>query len=106
MACQMEASRTELIQVGIGNPEGDMIFHSSASRLDFKGYQAVYEDAYQGVLNGLNSQLVLFLTNRALACYENWPFSAGSSWTLKQLGPVKTPKEKLHIRIISRPCPN
>ncbi|EMS48897.1 DNA topoisomerase 1 [Triticum urartu] len=43
MACQMEASRTELIQVGIGNPEGDMIFHSSASRLDFKGYQAVYE---------------------------------------------------------------
>uniref|UniRef100_M8AWA1 DNA topoisomerase n=1 Tax=Aegilops tauschii TaxID=37682 RepID=M8AWA1_AEGTA len=44
MACQMEASRTELIQVGIGNPEGDMIFHSSASRLDFKGYQAVYED--------------------------------------------------------------
>ncbi|CAM0914163.1 unnamed protein product [Alopecurus aequalis] len=44
MACQMEASRTELIQVDIGNPEGDMTFHSSASRLDFKGYQAVYED--------------------------------------------------------------
>uniref|UniRef100_A0A453RBH7 DNA topoisomerase n=1 Tax=Aegilops tauschii subsp. strangulata TaxID=200361 RepID=A0A453RBH7_AEGTS len=44
MACQMEASRTELIQVDISNPEGDMIFHSSASRLDFKGYQAVYED--------------------------------------------------------------
>ncbi|XP_047075908.1 DNA topoisomerase 1-like [Lolium rigidum] len=44
MACQMDASRTELIQVDIGNPEGDMTFHSSASRLDFKGYQAVYED--------------------------------------------------------------
>ncbi|XP_006656881.1 DNA topoisomerase 1 [Oryza brachyantha] len=44
MACQMEASRTEMIQVDIGNSEGDMIFHSSASRLEFKGYQAVYDD--------------------------------------------------------------
>uniref|UniRef100_A0ACD5ZA42 Uncharacterized protein n=1 Tax=Avena sativa TaxID=4498 RepID=A0ACD5ZA42_AVESA len=44
MACQMEASTIELIQVDIGNPEGDMTFHSSASRLDFKGFQAVYED--------------------------------------------------------------
>ncbi|KAK3128969.1 hypothetical protein QOZ80_6BG0469160 [Eleusine coracana subsp. coracana] len=44
MACQMESSRTEMIQVDIGTPKGDMIFHSSASRLDFKGYQAVYED--------------------------------------------------------------
>ncbi|XP_062233080.1 uncharacterized protein LOC133930445 isoform X2 [Phragmites australis] len=44
MACQMEASRTEMIQVDIGTPEGDMIFHSAASRLDFEGYQAVYED--------------------------------------------------------------
>ncbi|CAL4925098.1 unnamed protein product [Urochloa decumbens] len=44
MACQMEASRTDLIQVDIGTPKGGMIFHSSASRLDFKGYQAVYED--------------------------------------------------------------
>nr|CAB3467797.1 unnamed protein product [Digitaria exilis] len=44
MACQMEASRTEMIQVDIGTPKGDMSFHSSASRLEFKGYQAVYED--------------------------------------------------------------
>ncbi|TKW20969.1 hypothetical protein SEVIR_4G193000v4 [Setaria viridis] len=44
MACQMEASRTDLIQVDIGTPGGDMSFHSSASRLDFKGYQAVYGD--------------------------------------------------------------
>uniref|UniRef100_A0A0E0E0K2 Topo IA-type catalytic domain-containing protein n=1 Tax=Oryza meridionalis TaxID=40149 RepID=A0A0E0E0K2_9ORYZ len=44
MACQMEASRTDMIQIDIGNSEGDMIFHSSASRLDFKGYQAVYDD--------------------------------------------------------------
>ncbi|KAL5224359.1 hypothetical protein ABZP36_010998 [Zizania latifolia] len=44
MACQMEASRTEMIQVDIGDSEGDMIFHSSASRLGFKGYQAVYDD--------------------------------------------------------------
>jgi hypothetical protein len=28
--------------VDIGTPGGDMSFHSSASRLDFKGYQAVY----------------------------------------------------------------
>uniref|UniRef100_A0ACD5YR26 Uncharacterized protein n=2 Tax=Avena sativa TaxID=4498 RepID=A0ACD5YR26_AVESA len=48
MACQMEASTTELIQVDIGNPEGDMTFHSSASRLDFKGYQAVYADTEAG----------------------------------------------------------
>nr|ACF22718.1 DNA topoisomerase family [Brachypodium distachyon] len=32
------------IQVDIGNPGGDMTFHSSASKLDFKGYQAVYDD--------------------------------------------------------------
>ncbi|BAF08753.1 Os02g0474300, partial [Oryza sativa Japonica Group] len=32
------------IQVDIGNSKGDMIFHSSASNLDFKGYQAVYDD--------------------------------------------------------------
>uniref|UniRef100_A0A0E0JZS3 DNA topoisomerase n=1 Tax=Oryza punctata TaxID=4537 RepID=A0A0E0JZS3_ORYPU len=44
MACQMEASRAEMIQVDIGNSKGDMIFHSSASNLDFKGYQAVYDD--------------------------------------------------------------
>lgn len=44
MACQMEASRTEMIQVDIGTPDGDTIFHSSASRLEFNGYQAVYED--------------------------------------------------------------
>ncbi|KAL6610201.1 hypothetical protein ACP70R_040170 [Stipagrostis hirtigluma subsp. patula] len=44
MACQMEASRTEMIHVDIGSPEGDMIFHAAASRLNFKGYQAVYDD--------------------------------------------------------------
>uniref|UniRef100_A0A0E0CKE9 DNA topoisomerase n=1 Tax=Oryza meridionalis TaxID=40149 RepID=A0A0E0CKE9_9ORYZ len=44
MACQMEASRAEMIQVDIGNSKGDMIFHSSASNLNFKGYQAVYDD--------------------------------------------------------------
>ncbi|AQK83773.1 DNA topoisomerase type IA core [Zea mays] len=44
MACQMEASRTEMIQVDVGIPEGEMNFHSTASKLDFKGYRAVYED--------------------------------------------------------------
>ncbi|KAL5651419.1 hypothetical protein ACJX0J_036877, partial [Zea mays] len=44
MACQMEASRTQMIQVDVGTPEGEMIFHSAASKLDFKGYQSVYED--------------------------------------------------------------
>ncbi|AQK83753.1 DNA topoisomerase type IA core [Zea mays] len=43
MACQMEASRTEMIQVDVGIPEGEMNFHSTASKLDFKGYRAVYE---------------------------------------------------------------
>jgi hypothetical protein len=36
--------------VDIGTPEGEMIFHSAASKLDFKGYQAVYEVSSKFIL--------------------------------------------------------
>ncbi|AQL03104.1 DNA topoisomerase type IA core [Zea mays] len=45
-SCLSMTSATDLskIQVDVGTPEGEMIFHSAASKLDFKGYQSVYED--------------------------------------------------------------
>jgi hypothetical protein len=36
--------------VDIGTPEGEMIFHSTTSKLDFKGYQAVYEVSSKFIL--------------------------------------------------------
>ncbi|AQL03102.1 DNA topoisomerase type IA core [Zea mays] len=44
-SCLSMTSATDLskIQVDVGTPEGEMIFHSAASKLDFKGYQSVYE---------------------------------------------------------------
>ncbi|KAI3758393.1 hypothetical protein L6452_05954 [Arctium lappa] len=44
VACQMEPSVTEQIQVDIGNAVGSIIFRSSSSRKDFLGFQAVYKD--------------------------------------------------------------
>lgn len=44
MACQMEPVTTDMIQMDIGNFEGNMIFRSVGSRVGFPGYQAVYED--------------------------------------------------------------
>ncbi|XP_017698131.1 DNA topoisomerase 1 isoform X2 [Phoenix dactylifera] len=44
MACQMEPATTNMIQVDIGNSEGNTIFRSVGSRVGFPGYQAVYED--------------------------------------------------------------
>ncbi|ONK79378.1 uncharacterized protein A4U43_C01F5750 [Asparagus officinalis] len=44
MACQMEPSTSNMVQVDIGNTEGDMVFRSVASRVGFPGYQEVYED--------------------------------------------------------------
>jgi len=48
--------------VDIGTPEGEMIFHSVASKLDFKGYQAVYE---------VSSKFTLYLL---LASYMDFNF--------------------------------
>ncbi|XP_049382513.1 uncharacterized protein LOC125846876 isoform X1 [Solanum stenotomum] len=44
MACQMEPATIEQIQVDIGKPDQSIIFRSSSSKVQFPGYQAVYED--------------------------------------------------------------
>ncbi|XP_024990919.1 uncharacterized protein LOC112525162 isoform X2 [Cynara cardunculus var. scolymus] len=44
IACQMEPSVSEQIQVDIGNAIGSIIFRASSSRKDFLGFQAVYKD--------------------------------------------------------------
>ncbi|KAM3252036.1 DNA topoisomerase 1 isoform X1 [Capsicum annuum] len=44
MACQMEPTTTEQIQVDIGKPDQSIIFRSTSSKVQFPGYQAVYED--------------------------------------------------------------
>lgn len=52
MACQMEPSTTDTIQVDIGNTDGDMAFRSVASRLGFSGYQEVYKDQRAQITEG------------------------------------------------------
>ncbi|KAL0739271.1 hypothetical protein Bca4012_015481 [Brassica carinata] len=44
VACQMEPASIVQIQVDIGNASESIIFRSSCSKVDFLGYQAVYED--------------------------------------------------------------
>ncbi|VVB10885.1 unnamed protein product [Arabis nemorensis] len=44
MACQMEPASIALIQLDIGSASESIIFRSSCSKVDFLGYQAVYED--------------------------------------------------------------
>ncbi|GMJ07065.1 hypothetical protein like AT4G31210 [Hibiscus trionum] len=44
MACQMEPSITEQIQLEIGNGDRSIIFRSSCSRVEFLGYKSVYQD--------------------------------------------------------------
>ncbi|KAJ0262947.1 Omega-protein [Hirschfeldia incana] len=45
MACQMEPASIVQIQVDVGNASESIIFRSSCSKVDFLGYQAVYEDS-------------------------------------------------------------
>ncbi|KAJ6807002.1 uncharacterized protein M6B38_106945 [Iris pallida] len=49
MACQMEPATIDMIQVDIGNIEGDMVLRSVASKVGFSGFQAVYKDREAGV---------------------------------------------------------
>ncbi|XP_078437753.1 DNA topoisomerase, type IA, core [Wolffia australiana] len=56
MACQMEASTNELIQVDIGNAIRDTLLRSSASKVAFLGYQAVYQDSELGFNGGDGNQ--------------------------------------------------
>ncbi|CAH2077387.1 unnamed protein product, partial [Thlaspi arvense] len=44
VACQMEPASIAQIQLDIGNASETIIFRSSCSKIDFLGYQAVYED--------------------------------------------------------------
>ncbi|KAI3458916.1 hypothetical protein Pfo_015579 [Paulownia fortunei] len=44
MACQMEPAIIEQIQCDIGNANQSIIFRSTCSRVEFRGFQAVYED--------------------------------------------------------------
>ncbi|CAN8229836.1 unnamed protein product [Cochlearia groenlandica] len=44
MACQMEPASIAQIQLDIGSASQSIIFRSSCSKVDFLGYQAVYED--------------------------------------------------------------
>ncbi|GKB38271.1 DNA topoisomerase 1 isoform X2, partial [Tanacetum coccineum] len=48
IACQMEPSVTEQIQVDIGNGNGSIAFRATNSRKAFPGYQAVYKDTDLG----------------------------------------------------------
>lgn len=45
MACQMEPAIIEQIQLDLGNANQSIMFRSTCSKVDFRGYQAVYEDA-------------------------------------------------------------
>ncbi|XP_073015179.1 uncharacterized protein [Primulina eburnea] len=44
MACQMEPVIIEQIQLDLGNANQSIMFQSTCSKVDFLGYQAVYED--------------------------------------------------------------
>ncbi|KAA8528204.1 hypothetical protein F0562_035545 [Nyssa sinensis] len=44
MACQMEPATIDQIQLDIGNAGQSVVFRSACSRVEFLGYQAVYED--------------------------------------------------------------
>ncbi|KAF5743415.1 hypothetical protein HS088_TW09G01484 [Tripterygium wilfordii] len=50
VACQMEASTIEQIQVDIRNAGDSIAFRSACSRVAFLGYQAVYEDVEAGAI--------------------------------------------------------
>ncbi|GMI97410.1 hypothetical protein like AT4G31210 [Hibiscus trionum] len=58
MACQMEPSITEQIQLEIGNCDESIIFRSSCSRVGFLGYQSAYQDDESEIIrskgNGIN----------------------------------------------------
>ncbi|GJR43387.1 DNA topoisomerase, type IA [Tanacetum coccineum] len=56
IACQMEPSVTEQIQVDIGNGYGSIAFRATSSREDFPGYQAVYKDTETRIIRNDEDQ--------------------------------------------------
>lgn len=57
MACQMEPSILEQIQLETGNCDESIIFRSSCSRVEFLGYQSAYQD--------VESETIRFKDNEA-----------------------------------------
>ncbi|KZV23291.1 hypothetical protein F511_02192 [Dorcoceras hygrometricum] len=56
MACQMEPAIIEQIQLDLGNANQSIMFRSTCSKVDFLGYQAVYEDAEMIILKSDDDQ--------------------------------------------------
>ncbi|XP_044464969.1 DNA topoisomerase 1-like isoform X4 [Mangifera indica] len=50
MACQMEPAIIGQIQLDIGDTTESIVFRSSCSKVEFLGFQAVYEDANAGAI--------------------------------------------------------
>ncbi|GLT62945.1 hypothetical protein SLA2020_355460 [Shorea laevis] len=64
VACQMEPTTIEQMQVDVGNANESIILRSASSRVDFLGYQAVFEDDRSeafGILNLLKQGDPLYL---------------------------------------------
>ncbi|KAL8053172.1 hypothetical protein ABFX02_05G054300 [Erythranthe guttata] len=88
VACQMEPAIIEHIQCDIANANQSIVFRSSCSRVEFEGFQAVYEDeenhrseeAYE-VLSALKCGQPLSLTKIELSQHSTQPptrYSEGS----------------------------
>ncbi|XP_075490325.1 uncharacterized protein LOC142528921 isoform X3 [Primulina tabacum] len=56
MACQMEPAIIEQIQLDLGNANQSIMFQSTCSKVDFLGYQAVYEDTEMISVNSNDDQ--------------------------------------------------
>ncbi|GAV63653.1 Topoisom_bac domain-containing protein/zf-C4_Topoisom domain-containing protein/Toprim domain-containing protein [Cephalotus follicularis] len=56
VACQMESATVEQIQLDVGNASESVLFRSSVSRINFRGYRAVYEDVEAEALRDKESE--------------------------------------------------
>ncbi|XP_057958893.1 uncharacterized protein LOC131151636 [Malania oleifera] len=50
MSCQMKPASIDQVQLNIGTADESITFRSACSRVEFRGYQAVYEDVESGVI--------------------------------------------------------
>lgn len=68
VACQMEPATIEQIQLDIGNAAESIVFRSACSRVEFRGYQAVFQDVEAGAVKykeneGINRDEAFALLN-------------------------------------------
>lgn len=68
VACQMEPATIEQIQLDIGNAAESIVFRSACSRVEFRGYQAVFQDVEAGAVKykeneGINRDEAFTLLN-------------------------------------------